>query len=149
MFRSAALYDRLCFCPLASMVESAFSKALYSRFCGFCTREKERVHTAAFLVAAVKRSLIWALTCAKSKRPREGSAGAGKAEGEGGSQLVRASDVPSAFGSLTKAWPPRQLGGSSPVVFILRHSMIVVLPEPFLPTMLQMGEERHVCMGRE
>ena len=86
MFRSAALYDRLCFCPLASMVESAFSKALYSRFCGFCTREKERVHTAAFLVAAVKRSLIWALTCAKSK---------GEEKAQRAPERQRAKEVPS------------------------------------------------------
>ena len=37
----------------------------------------------------------------------------------------RTSAVPSAFGSLMKAWPPRQPGGRSPVVPIFRHSMIV------------------------
>ena len=40
-------------------------------------------------------------------------------------RVLCTSEVPRAFGSLMKAWPPRQFGGSSPVVTCLRHSMVV------------------------
>ena len=42
------------------------------------------------------------------------------------------------LGSWIKA-PPLLLGGSSPVVAYLRHSMMVVLPDPLYPTMRVSG----------
>ena len=69
LLRSAALYD-IDVCLPSVMVLSAHSNALYSRFCGFWVREKERVTTAGNLLADVKRSLIWPLTCEHGKRTR-------------------------------------------------------------------------------
>ena len=69
------------------------------------------MHTAGLPVAVVNLSLICALTSLELKT----------------------------LGSLMKAWPLRQLGGRSPVVPIFRHSIVVVLPEPFLPTMSVSG----------
>jgi hypothetical protein len=43
--------------------------------------------------------------------------------------------VPASFGSCTKDCPADAPGGSAPVVAYFRHSMIVVLPQPFAPTM--------------
>ena len=70
LLRSDALYERDCCLPSSVTVLSAHSNALYSRFCGFWVREKERVQTAGRLLADVKRSLIWPLTCEYGKRTR-------------------------------------------------------------------------------
>ena len=43
------------------------------------------------------------------------------------------------FGSWTKFLPRLASGGSSPVRAILMHSMMVVLPEPLLPTIRVRG----------
>lgn len=46
--------------------------------------------------------------------------------------------------------PPRVLGGWSPVVAYLRHSMIVVLPLPLWPTMTVTGEKNsmtEICLS--
>ena len=50
------------------------------------------------------------------------------------------SELPLTFGSFTKYWPLRVPGGSVPVSMYLRHSMIVVLPQPFEPTIIVSGE---------
>ena len=71
--RSALLKDvHVCWLP-SSSVRSAASKALYSRFCGFCVSEKERVQTAGFLFDVVNLSLICAFTCARRRMARCGA----------------------------------------------------------------------------
>lgn len=53
------------------------------------------------------------------------------------------------LGSWTNA-PPRVLGGWSPVVAYLRHSMIVVLPLPLCPTITVTGEKNsmtEICLS--
>ena len=49
------------------------------------------------------------------------------------------SERPAIFGSCTKDWPDEAPGGSEPVMMYLRHSMMVVLPQPFSPTMTVSG----------
>jgi hypothetical protein len=47
-------------------------------------------------------------------------------------------------GSCTKLCPFLELGGSAPVVACFRHSIIVVLPAPFCPTISESGTEKSI-----
>jgi hypothetical protein len=46
---------------------------------------------------------------------------------------------PEIFGSWMKAWPLLEFGGRSPVVAYLRHSMVVVFPQPLGPMITVRG----------
>ena len=78
-----------------------------------------RVHTMRAPFAEVKDTLTWA----------------------------RTSFSPAMLGSWTKDAPLAAFGGSSPVVTYLRHSMIVVLPEPLVPTMRVSGAWNCMVIG--
>ena len=111
LFRSAHLNERFDLRPASSKVCSAASNALYSFLSRFCVSEKLRMQITGLPVADVNLSFTCAFT----------------------------SVVQCVAGSLTNACPLRQFGGSEPVHAILRHSMIVVLPLPFLPTISVSG----------
>ena len=68
----------------------------------------------------MNRSLIWALT----------------------------SVAPETLGSCTKALPDELPGGKAPVVPNFKHSMTVVFPQPFAPTIMVRGDSNSMACSR-
>ena len=93
------------------IIMSVASSALYVYLLRAWLTCRSRTHTMVWLILFLNLSLIWPLT----------------------------SDAWLILGSCTKDCPAALPGGSAPVVANLRHSMMVVLPQPLAPTITVSG----------